>query len=95
MNNRAILDRLATELLEKETLDHTQLATIFEGVTQLPERPVWLSSGERPPSKRGPVSVPERKVAPVKKTAKKKPAVKKAPVTKRPSSRSTPERPRG
>jgi cell division protease FtsH len=95
MNNRAILDRLATELLEKETLDHTQLATIFEGVKQLPERPVWLSSGERPPSKRGPVSVPERKVAPVKKTAKKKPAVKKAPATKRPSSRSTPERPRG
>ena len=109
MNNRAILDRLATELLEKETLDHTQLATIFQGVKKLPERPVWLSSGERPPSSKGPVSVPERKVAPVKKTVTKKPTAKKSPVkktaapqpaatkraTKKPPSRSTPERPRG
>jgi len=85
MDNRAILDRLATELLEKETLDHHQLATIFEGVKQLPERPLWLSSGDRPPSKKGPVSVPRRKAAAApKKPAAKKPVVKKTP-TKKPA----------
>ena len=100
MDNRAILDRLATELLEKETLDHHQLATIFEGVKQLPERPLWLSSGDRPPSKKGPVSVPRRKAAaapkkpaakkPVaKKTTTKKPAVKK-PATPKAVAKKTP-----
>ena len=100
MDNRAILDRLATELLEKETLDHHQLATIFEGVKQLPERPLWLSSGDRPPSKKGPVSVPRRKAAaapkkpaakkPVaKKTTTKKPALKK-PATPKAAAKKTP-----
>ena len=85
MDNRAILDRLATELLEKETLDHHQLATIFEGVKQLPERPLWLSSGDRPPSKKGPVSVPRRKAAAApKKPAAKKPVAKKT-TTKKPA----------
>jgi len=85
MDNRAILDRLATELLEKETLDHHQLATIFEGVKQLPERPLWLSSGDRPPSKKGPVSVPRKKAAAVpKKPAAKKPVAKKT-TTKKPA----------
>jgi len=91
MDNRAILDRLATELLEKETLDHHQLATIFEGVKQLPERPLWLSSGDRPPSKKGPVSVPRRKAAAApKKPAAKKPVAKitttKKPAVKKPAT---------
>ena len=93
MDNRAILDRLATELLEKETLDHHQLATIFEGVKQLPERPLWLSSGDRPPSKKGPVSVPRRKAAAApKKPAAKKPAAKKT-TTKKPAVKK-PETPK-
>jgi cell division protease FtsH len=58
--NRDTLDRLATELLEKETLDHVQLATIFEGIEKLPERPQWLSSGDRPLSDRPPVKVPSK-----------------------------------
>jgi len=58
--NRDTLDRLATELLEKETLDHTQLATIFEGIEKLPERPQWLSSDARPLSDRPPVKVPAK-----------------------------------
>ena len=58
--NRDTLDRLATELLEKETLDHTQLATIFEGIEKLPERPQWLSSDTRPLSDRPPVKVPRK-----------------------------------
>ena len=85
MNNRAILDRLATELLEKETLDHNQLATLFKGVKKLPERAVWLSSRERPPSKKGPVSVP-KKPAPKKKVAKKTTARKSAATPAKPSS---------
>ncbi|MGA0847644.1 MAG: ATP-dependent zinc metalloprotease FtsH [Pontimonas sp.] len=85
MNNRAILDRLATELLEKETLDHNQLATLFKGVKKLPERAVWLSSRERPPSKKGPVSVP-KKPAPKKTVAKKTTARKSAATPAKPSS---------
>ena len=61
--NRAILDRLATELLEKETLDHKQLAVIFEKVKKLPERPQWLSSKARPVSAAGPVAMPAKKAA--------------------------------
>jgi len=68
--NRAILDRLASELLEKETLDHHQLAEIFEKVTKLPERPQWLSSVARPVSQSGPVAVPAKKPTPAKKTTK-------------------------
>ena len=85
MNNRAILDRLATELLEKETLDHNQLATLFKGVKKLPERAVWLSSRERPPSKKGPVSVP-KKPEPKKTVAKKTTARKSAGTPAKPSS---------
>ncbi len=86
MNNRTILDRLATELLEKETLDHNQLATLFRGVKKLPERAVWLSSSERPPSKKGPVSVPQKKVAPKKPAAKKTTTRKSAASPAKPSS---------
>jgi cell division protease FtsH len=87
MENRDILDRLATELLEKETLDHTQLATLFEGVKQLPERPQWLSSNQRPVSSRGPVAVPVKKVPRVKKTATTA-GVKKAPTKKAPTKKA-------
>ena len=89
MENRAILDRLATELLEKETLDHTQLAEIFADVTKLPERPQWLSSEERPVSQQGPVAVPVKKKPRVAKAATKKTAAKKAP-TKTKNPKATP-----
>ena len=56
--NRDILDDLARELLEKETLDHNQIAEIFRDVKKLPERPIWLSSGDRPVSDRPPIEVP-------------------------------------
>ncbi|PPF80575.1 cell division protein FtsH [Subtercola sp. Z020] len=49
-DNRDILDRLATELLENETLDQHQLAEIFKDVRHLPPRPQWLSSSKRPVS---------------------------------------------
>ncbi|AMB57570.1 ATP-dependent zinc metalloprotease FtsH [Microterricola viridarii] len=57
-DNRDILDRLAAELLEKETLDHNQIAEIFADVRKLPERPQWLSSDKRPISERPPIDFP-------------------------------------
>ena len=59
--NREILDRLAGELLEKETLDHNQIAEIFKDVKKLPERPQWLSSDKRPLSDVPPIEMPKPK----------------------------------
>ncbi|WP_298745053.1 ATP-dependent zinc metalloprotease FtsH [uncultured Microbacterium sp.] len=61
--NRDVLDKLALELLEKETLDHIELAEIFKDVKKLPPRPQWLSSSERPVSTLPPVDVPRRQDA--------------------------------
>ncbi|RRD61400.1 ATP-dependent zinc metalloprotease FtsH [Leucobacter sp. OH1287] len=57
--NRDILDRLALELLEKETLDHNQVAEIFKDVKKIAPRPQWLSSEKRPVSDLPPVAVPK------------------------------------
>jgi len=59
--NRGILDKLALALLEKETLDHLELAEIFKDVKRLPPRPQWLSSEQRPVSELPPVEVPQRR----------------------------------
>jgi cell division protease FtsH len=82
--NRAILDQLAKELLEKETLDHNQLATIFAKVKKLPARPVWKSNPKRPVSTKGPIKVPARIAldADAKPTVKAKPPAKAKPATK-------------
>ncbi|QEO09176.1 ATP-dependent zinc metalloprotease FtsH [Protaetiibacter larvae] len=56
-DNRDILDTLARELIEKETLDHNQLAEIFAEVRKLPERPQWLSSETRPISDVPPIEI--------------------------------------
>ncbi|MBT2517484.1 ATP-dependent zinc metalloprotease FtsH [Streptomyces sp. ISL-90] len=61
-DNRDILDVLAAELLEQETLDHKQIAEIFKDVRRLPERPQWLSSTNRPVSDRPPISFPTEKL---------------------------------
>ncbi|QHC57654.1 ATP-dependent zinc metalloprotease FtsH [Rathayibacter sp. VKM Ac-2760] len=59
--NRDILDRLAADLLEKETLDHDQLAEIFKDVRKIDERPQWLSSDKRPLSDLPPIPMPPAK----------------------------------
>ncbi|NIJ05533.1 ATP-dependent zinc metalloprotease FtsH [Frigoribacterium faeni] len=59
-DNRDILDHLAAELLEKETLDHDELAEIFKDVKKLPERPQWLSSDRRPVSDRPAIPMPTK-----------------------------------
>ena len=60
-DNREVLDRLALALLEKETLDHIELAEIFKDIKKLPPRPQWLSSEQRPVSTLPPVEVPRRR----------------------------------
>jgi cell division protease FtsH len=63
--NREILDNLARELLEKETLDHNQIAEIFKDIKKLPERPEWVSSEKRPASDVPPIAFPEPTKAPI------------------------------
>ena len=89
--NRTVLDELAEQLMQKETLNQDDIATIFESVKKLPKRKVWHSSEQRPHSKKGPIEAPERLVKeltntkkPAKKTAKKtptKPAAKSSATT--------------
>ena len=62
-DNRDILDRLAGELLEKETLDAPELVEIFKDVRKLPERPQWLSSDKRPVSNLPAIDVPGKAAA--------------------------------
>ncbi|MDR3359793.1 MAG: ATP-dependent zinc metalloprotease FtsH [Bifidobacteriaceae bacterium] len=56
--NREVLDRLVLELLERETLSESELAVVFRDIVKRPDRPVWLSSADRPVSGRGPVAPP-------------------------------------
>ncbi len=44
--NRAVLDELASRLLEAETLDEKQLAEVFAGIVKQDERPVWNYGSE-------------------------------------------------
>ncbi|MFL6181999.1 MAG: ATP-dependent zinc metalloprotease FtsH [Actinomycetes bacterium] len=53
--NRDVLDTLVVELLDRETLDKSEVAEIFEPLRKRQHRPIWLSSNERPVSDRGPV----------------------------------------
>lgn len=53
--NRDILDRLALELLERETLNQAEIAEIFKDLRRPAERKVWLSKDSRPVSDIPPV----------------------------------------
>ena len=63
--NRNILDAMAKELMEKETLQQEEIAKIFAKVKKLPKRPTWLSSKARPVHKQGPIAVPKKPVTEV------------------------------
>ena len=89
--NRKVLDDLARELMERETLQAEDIAKIFKPVKKLPQRAEWLSDRKRPRSKQGPIAIPVKgstaakqaaeakaeKAAPVRKPVAKKPAAKK------------------
>ncbi|WP_243062207.1 ATP-dependent zinc metalloprotease FtsH [Humibacter sp. RRB41] len=64
-DNRDILDALARELLEKETLDHHQIADIFSNIKKLPERPEWVSADNRVSPGIPPIAYPEPETAPI------------------------------
>jgi cell division protease FtsH len=69
-SNRNVLDQLAKELLEKETLNQDQVAEIFKKVRKLPKRSTWRSSTKRAISAKGPIAVPKRKEITEKKKSK-------------------------
>jgi len=80
--NRKVLDSMAKELMERETLNAEEIAVIFKSVKKLPKRPQWLSKKTRPKPKQGPIAIPSKgstasKNAASKAAATKKPAVKK------------------
>ena len=58
--NRKILDALAKELMERETLNQEEIAVLFKSVKKLPKRKQWLSSKARPVSKQGPIAIPAK-----------------------------------
>jgi cell division protease FtsH len=63
VDNRDILDTLVVALLEKETLDKSEVTEIFAGLTKFPTRPAWTGSARRVPSERGPVMTPKELAA--------------------------------
>ncbi|WP_460465481.1 ATP-dependent zinc metalloprotease FtsH [Arthrobacter pigmenti] len=56
--NRDVLDRLALELLERETLNQAEIADLFRDVRKRDLREVWLSKDSRPVSDIPPVVTP-------------------------------------
>jgi len=96
MANRKLLDTLAEELLEKETLGEDALAKIFEKVKRIPARDEWVSGawsqtetrGAKRPAVKGTVAAkkPAAKKPAAKKPAAKKPAAKK-PAAKKPAAK--------
>jgi cell division protease FtsH len=58
MTNRKVLDELAKQLMERETLQAEDIAKIFKPVKKLAKRPQWLSKKSRPVSKQGPIAIP-------------------------------------
>ncbi|WNM27829.1 ATP-dependent zinc metalloprotease FtsH [Demequina capsici] len=62
--NREILDRLAAELLEKETLNETELAEIFADVKHIDRRQHWVSGDWAPTEPPAPLPELEAPKAP-------------------------------
>ncbi|HEY3293570.1 MAG TPA: hypothetical protein VGJ85_08110, partial [Candidatus Nanopelagicaceae bacterium] len=53
--NRAILDEMVVQLLERETLNKEEISEIFEDVKPRPTRPSWTGSASRKPSDLPPI----------------------------------------
>ena len=60
--NRETLDRLVEELLENETLNKEEIATIFKKVKKVKPRAAWTGSQNRTPSNQPPVALKPAKV---------------------------------
>lgn len=59
--NRDVLDQLALELLERETLNQSEIADIFADIRKRDFREVWLSKETRPVQQAGPVESRQEK----------------------------------
>ena len=57
--NRDVLDALVLALLDKETLDKAEVATVFEPLRRRSARPAWTGSPDRNPSEIPPVEIPQ------------------------------------
>ncbi len=80
--NRAILDALAKELMERETLNQEDIAHIFKNVKKIPRRKQWLSGAKRLPSKVGPIAIPKKAASKSVATSETKPTRKAAATRK-------------
>ena len=60
--NRETLDRLVEELLENETLNKEEIATIFKRVKKVKPRAAWTGSQNRTPSNQPPVALKPAKI---------------------------------
>ena len=83
--NRKVLDLMAKELMEKETLNPDDIAKIFKSVKKLPKRKPWLSKASRPSSKKGPIAIPAKGSTTAKVAAKKKAEAAEAVAAKKPA----------
>ncbi|AUZ86348.1 ATP-dependent zinc metalloprotease FtsH [Arthrobacter sp. MDT1-48-3] len=59
--NRDVLDQLALELLERETLNQAEIAEVFHNVRKRDLREVWLSKQTRPVHSLPPVTSPKER----------------------------------
>jgi cell division protease FtsH len=59
VENRDVLDSLVMALLDKETLDKAEIASVFEPLRRRPARPAWTGSPTREPSSIPPVVIPQ------------------------------------
>jgi cell division protease FtsH len=84
--NRAVLDAMAKELMEKETLNPDDIARIFKNVKKLPKRAQWLSSKSRPVSKIAPIAIPVKGSSAAKASARKAAETKAAAAAKKPAA---------
>jgi cell division protease FtsH len=82
--NRKVLDLMAKELMEKETLNPDDIEKIFKSVKKLPKRKPWLSKASRPSSTKGPIAIPAKGSTTAKVEAKKKAEAEEVKAAKKP-----------
>jgi cell division protease FtsH len=90
VDNRDVLDRLVLELLEKETLNKQEVATIFNDLRRVPQRPAWTGSHVRIPSNRPPIMTP-KEIALANGVAEDGPVTNPYPPDNRPAYEPNPE----
>jgi cell division protease FtsH len=91
--NRKVLDLMAKELMEKETLNPDDIEALFKSVKKLPKRKPWLSKASRPSSTKGPIAIPAKGSTLAKVAAKKKAEADEVKATKKPVKKAAAKKP--